>query len=182
MATISTPYYQALDFILIFFACAIAYLVRFDTLFLPASYVIPTTIFALIASVSLGITKFYQTTNSKFSLQQIFAAVSGLITAAMLTMACLYLTKTGDNFSRIWFVVSIVISFLLLVSIRVLISQLFELSSPARTVVLLGSEESSINIRAKVEKNSGEKISIVNQFEPPSSKFIKQKTAYLSKV
>ena len=154
MTEISTPYYKILDVVLVFSACSVAYWIRFDTPLLPLYYFLPTAIFAITSTFALSITKFYSLTNSQYSLAKILAGGTGLIFAALLTMSCLYLTKTGQDYSRIWLTISTVLSLIFIVGARLILELGFNISMGSRVVVLLGRGETVHRIAKELKGNT----------------------------
>lgn len=150
MYNLSTPYYKALDITLVFCACALAYWLRFSTFSLPLYYFLPTIIFSVIAPFSLTITKLYQANNSDFSIKSLRAAFFGLTSAAIITAACLYLTKTGEDYSRLWLGASVILAASAILFSRYLLSVVFHISMGPRVVVLLGQGETAKKVADKL--------------------------------
>jgi len=169
MTEMSTPYYKILDLTLVFLACCVAYWVRFDTIVLPLYYFLPTAIFTVISTFALSITKFYQITNSQYSTVKAVAAASGLIVAAILTIACLYLTKTGENYSRIWLTTSVIFSFFFLVVARYILEIGFNISTGPRVIVLLGQGKTTERITKKLQSDTNKSIYLASTFNVKES-------------
>lgn len=185
MSIISTPYYKALDFTLILLACSVAYWGRFNTFVLPLYYFLPATILAVVSLLSLGISNFYQAINSNSSPAQIIAAGSALTVSAMLTIACLYLTKTGEDYSRIWFLTSVGLAFIALLSSRFIIKKVFHISSTPKVIILLGGGKTAQSIKDTLGSLADHEISIAKQFENadrkkyPSEEYLPAVAAYV---
>jgi putative colanic acid biosynthesis UDP-glucose lipid carrier transferase len=125
---------------------------------------LPTVVFATTSILTLGITEFYQATNSSYSYKQVVSAVSGLVFSAILTIACLYLSKTGENYSRIWLVSSTTLSLAFLIFTRVTLHKVFNASIQPRTVVLLGSGLTPNFILKKLSLDDLSGVSIASHF------------------
>lgn len=150
----TTHLFKALDFALVFIACSISYWVRFDDYKMPLEYLLPATILAISSIFCLSITGFYRDNNSHLNQQAVGAALSGMIFAAGITATCLYLTKTGENYSRIWLVTSVVSSCIVFFVARYILNRFVRASMGARSILLLGSNATAKKIADQSQKNN----------------------------
>jgi putative colanic acid biosynthesis UDP-glucose lipid carrier transferase len=147
-----------LDFTAVFFSCSVAYLLRFDTLSMPLYYFVLTAVLALFVTLSLSFANFYQAVNSTLSIRQSMSAIVGLTIAAMLTMACLFFTKTSEDYSRVWLVTSISITLLLIITARFTLSKVFNISGSKKAIMLVGSGTTALNVAEKLTNNTTDNV------------------------
>ena len=182
MSITSTPYYKALDILLIYMACALAYWIRFNDLLLPLPYFLTSTVLVITSAFCLSITSFYRNINSGLSSKQIIAALSGMIFAGMITAACLYLTKSGEQYSRVWFALSISLSLILFLLVRHVLGRVFQISMGGRCAILIGgkkakhiyktlslADKKNIDILSLCELDGIEKIDLSRELEKASA-------------
>lgn len=159
MSNVSTPFYKLLDVSLVLIASIIAYQLRFDDWTLPPEYLVPSLTLAVFTTFGFSATGFYSETNSRVSINHFYSAALGSLLAALGTASFLYLTKTGELFSRIWFVTAVLLSLGLIVASRVTIAHLFSTSVRAKAIVLAGGSQTALNVLKKI---TGNKNSISN--------------------
>lgn len=172
MNDVSTPYYKLLDITLILLSSIIAYRLRFEEWGLAPEYLAPTITLAVFCTFGFSATGFYSETNSKVSFKQSYAAAMGVFLAALATASFLYLTKTGELFSRIWFVMGCIMSFLLIVVSRVVISRFFSASVGTKVVILAGGNQTAqlASQRIKDHLDQTTHIKLLEQFAPDNAK------------
>jgi len=166
MSTVSTPYYKVLDTILIFLSCSFAYWARFETLFLPIYYFLPTVVFALSAIQCLSISNFYQQSTSSPTSNSFSSAATGLALSAAITIVCIYLTKTGEDYSRIWLTSSVILATFLLLLSRYLLGVVFNISTPKKTFVLVGANKTALKIEEAFKNENKSLVLLEKRFSP----------------
>ena len=125
MNNVSAPFYKLLDISVVLLACIVAYRLRFDDWSLPPEYLVPSITLTVFTTFGFSATGFYSETNSRVSLSHFYSALLGSLLAALGTASFLYLTKTGELFSRIWFVTAVILSLGLVISSRAMIARFF---------------------------------------------------------
>lgn len=123
---------------------------RFGTLSLPLYYFVLTAILALLLTLSLNLTNFYQATNSSLSIKQSLEAIKAIVVAAILTMTCLFLTKTSEDYSRVWLVASMATTVLVMISSRFILNKAFNISGSKKAILLVGSGTTASNVAEKL--------------------------------
>ena len=164
----SLPLYKILDTSLIFVGCSLAYLVRFQTPILPLYYFLPAITFVFISSFALTITNFYRGDKRWRSWASFQSVMSGLSVAAILTATLLYLTKTGEDYSRIWMISSVLISGTLIMLSRFLLSTFMGISLGSKKIILLGKEDTMHAIIKNLSRAESYNIKVAKTFDPGS--------------
>ncbi|RBP49896.1 exopolysaccharide biosynthesis polyprenyl glycosylphosphotransferase [Arenicella xantha] len=167
MRTISTPYYKTLDLFAIIFAAVLAYWLRFGEFRLATDYILPTTIYALSASYSLAISGFYGDTNSGLSSRKLTAVISAIAIAVLITTTMMYLTKTGQSFSRIWFIGTVAISLSAILSSRLILARMFSTSLGRQAIVIIGGNQTAIKAEEKLSSQAAanQGITLLRRFD-----------------
>lgn len=153
MSNVSTPYYKLLDLALILLSTIFSYKLRFNDWTLSTEYLIPAFTLAVLSVFSLSAAGFYSATNSRISSSRISSVAIGTLIAAVLTASFLYLTKTGELYSRIWLVSAALLSALTLILSRVLLASVFSVSVGKKSVLLIGSNDTAVKVAAKLRKS-----------------------------
>lgn len=156
----STPYYKILDLALVFIAAIAAYWLRFESFQLPLAYVLPASVFAFGTLLTLSATGFYDATNSTLSIRKSVSLISGVTLAALLTTSFLYLTKTGESYSRLWFLASGAISCGLIFFVRLALAKFFRVSTGARSVLLIGGNQTAERIKQQLESPLAQNLGV----------------------
>lgn len=134
---------RLLDVFGVFFAGLIAFYFKFDDLNLPTHY-----IFALLigSTVTLGVFHFnhiYESSRAKSLSTSIFKLVQSLLGVLILLASLAFFTKTGETFSREWFIRWSLYSFSVLVLFRLLLVAFLRLMRSKgwneRRVVVIGA-------------------------------------------
>lgn len=139
------PIYQLLDGLALLFACSIAYWFRFETIILAQEYLLPTFVFTLFGCLSLAASQHYEETNYSLS-KRYKTAFIGIFFAVMSTSMFLYLTKTGQDFSRVWLGLSVIFSFTLIIFYKITISILVKSSNNKKHILVVGNNNTAHNI------------------------------------
>lgn len=158
--------YKALDAILIFLACVIAYWLRFSVSLLSLEYLITAILLTGISLLTLSSTGFYFGINSQVTNSKLSKAFTGILAASFVTATLLYSTKTGENYSRIWLFTSALLAYVLICSSRAILQKVFQASLQGRAIALLGNDSSSIYLSRKIENElEGAPIKLVRFFQ-----------------
>lgn len=166
-SSINTPYYKALDFTAVFFACSAAYWLRFGTSSLPLYYFTLTVILALFSILSLSFANFYQAVNSSVSVKQVLTAITSLTLAAMLTMTCLFLTKTSEDYSRVWLLTSLAIILLVIIGSRLILGKIFNISGSKKAIMLVGSGATASRVAETLKNNAKNNVYLAQHLSAP---------------
>ena len=156
--------FQLLDCVLILIACSIAYYIRYDSFFLPNEYIVPTLVIVLFGSLSLAAAQHYSRIHDEFE-GRVKTAFTGLLLTAMSTSMFLYLTKTGQDFSRIWLGLSIVIALLLVLTVQQVLSRIIHVGNGKKRIVLLGGNRSAHEISKKLTDQNSTWLVVDKQFD-----------------
>ncbi|GHA06034.1 sugar transferase [Arenicella chitinivorans] len=168
MNSVSTPYYKLLDFSLVLVASIVAYWMRFGDWGLPPEYVAPSLTLAVFCTFGFSATGFYSETNSIVSFRHFYAAAMGIVLAAFATASFLYLTKTGELFSRIWFVTGVALSFSFVTTARACIFRFFSTSISGKVIVIAGGNQTAFAALEKIKKHLHDTshIQVLEHFSP----------------
>jgi len=165
MKKISTPFYKTLDLLLVFLCCSVAYWIRFDTPIMHVEYMLPVTVLLISITSCLEITDYY---NSGLAKEKVVAAALAFSLASSITIACLYLTKTGEYYSRIWFSLSVLFSFSSILLSRVVIKKVLHLSHGTRHIIILGNGDKLANeIQENLSDANG--LNVIRTFDEIAS-------------
>jgi putative colanic acid biosynthesis UDP-glucose lipid carrier transferase len=151
---------------ILIFSSVLAYWFRFDSVLIPDYYLIPITIFVISASYLLvlesGSLASYAAIRNVRALRILLAiALAGIITAT-----CLYLTKTGESFSRAWLIYCVVISSIALITIRTLAKALISFDRPESNIILIAKEHEVSQLKRAEEQLAVFQIRILATFAP----------------
>lgn len=82
-----------------------------------------------------------------------------------MTTTCLYLTKTGEDYSRIWIVASSAFSLICLTTVRFILNKIFKISSPQRAIVLAGQGDTPKFILERLNLSDITGLTVARHFE-----------------
>ena len=150
-------------------ASIFSYWIRFDAVSLTLEYLLPSAVFAIVGTYSLSLTGCYDSNNSAFSTRRVLSVTSGLTIAALLTASFLYLSKTGETYSRIWFVSTVVTSFILVLGIREVFRQVFHVSIGVKSITLIGGNKTADRVASTLQDSQSDmdSIRLLKHFRPP---------------
>ena len=160
------PLSQILDFIVVVSAALLAYKLRdFPVIVDPQIYAIAATIGALYTIVIFRIMDIYpnkQYYEKQTPIKRIFLAWSIVFVLLALTA---YLTKTGEYFSRIWFVMwggytLALLTVIKFIFLRVLHSNLF-LKWSQKKIVLIGSYSHSCKVKKQITQSGHSELNLL---------------------
>lgn len=118
---------RGLDAFAIVVAGLIAFLYRFGDLYLPTRYITALGIGAILVVIIFQFFRIYESIRAKSAWEHLYTLIQA-ITVVLVTLAGLaFLTKTGETFSRIWFITWAVCSVVLLTFFRCLLLVLLRL-------------------------------------------------------
>lgn len=81
-----------------------------------------------------------------------------------MTATCLYLTKTGETYSRLWLGYSVLTSVTLLTSYRYLLFKILRINLGETNILLLGGGDDARNTIRKLEKSARIHLTVVEKF------------------
>jgi putative colanic acid biosynthesis UDP-glucose lipid carrier transferase len=136
---------RGLDISAIILAGLLAYFARFGNLSLPERYMVALLIAAVLVSTIFPFFHVYQSMRAQSFLKHIRILIQAVLTILMFLAGCAFLTKTGETFSRYWFILWMVFAVLLfilfrcslLVTLRIMRSH----GLNERNIVIIGSGE-----------------------------------------
>lgn len=97
-------------------------------------------------------------------LERIKTTFLGLFLAALCTSMFLYMTKSGQDFSRMWLGLTVIISFFLILSCSSLISIVIQSSIGSKKIIILGSNDTANLIKKKLNDSDQNWLSIVAEY------------------
>ena len=162
--------HRILDLCAIFIAGSIAYVIRFDTLLIGLNYSLPLFYFAAFASIILSTFGAYQhSSDGSFGLTA-FTTFRSIILAALIAFAFLYLTKTGEMYSRIWFSLTAILSYFFILGYKHLLRKLERRVVLSRKIILLGNGTTARKVLAESQRENSviEVCGIFSDNENPS--------------
>ena len=151
-----------LDAFLVVLSCSIAYFLRFGDFVMPSSYQMPTLILVLSTYLSFSFNGRYWRTNQP-QINRYNNIFSGLLLSSLFTSMFLYLTQSGDLFSRTWFLLTIITMATLICFIEFALSQLMHRSNTCKRIIVIGNNQTANRIM-KVFNHQSNNIVAVKQF------------------
>ena len=152
-----------LDPIWIFLSCYLAYFVRFQATVLPLEYLVVALTYVALNSQSLKVLGFYDQA-IKFRLSHFQKLAFACLLTLFLVSTLLYLTKTGENISRLWLLFSSVLSVLSLPAFRALVALMSGNGVLSKQIVFLGDSRASIE-RQLTQSGGDSTIEIALSFD-----------------
>lgn len=152
-------------FVLIF--CSVfAYWIRFDTLLVPDYYLIPITIYVISASYLLVVENGTSVNYGALREVRALRILVAITFAGIITATCLYLTKTGESFSRAWLLYSVLSSSTAIIAIRILVKTLVSFDGVISNVIVIAEEKEALRLLEAEEQLSTLQIKILATFGP----------------
>lgn len=177
----STSIYIITDIAIILICCALAFWLRFDSLVIDSAYQLPLFFFLTFSILSLSANSFYEAKGARSS--KIFArSLSGIVASAFLTAGCLFLTKTGADYSRLWLSYSVLLSILGLYLYRVFLREFLASSIGKTNLLLVGGGDYARRIKNHFDSGSEPWISLVNDFCLPTQYSNKEVSSSIGKL
>ncbi len=109
---------RGLDACTVLLAGWLAYLYRFGDSILPYSYMAALGFGTLVATAVLSFFGIYSSVRGRGFWGHIFSLTQALLLLSMLLACAAFITKTGESFSRAWFILWMVFSIAILISFR----------------------------------------------------------------
>ncbi len=133
---------RGLDACTVLLAGWLAYIYRFEEYHPPSSYLAVLTFGTLLATPVLAFLGIYSSVRGQGFWQHIFRLIQALVLLSMLLAGTVFITKTGELFSRAWFILWMVFSIVILISFRLSLFILLRLMRKRgwneRRVVIVG--------------------------------------------
>lgn len=143
---------QLLNIVAITLYASFSYWVRFDSFTLSSAYTPILLIFVIFTHLSLSWTGHYRQQPALSSKSKIERIVSGIFLSALLTTMFLYFTKTGADFSRLWFGYLIVGSIIIIYTIEFSLEKIIESTSRVNNILILGKNKTAIELQNEFAK------------------------------
>lgn len=109
---------RALDMTVVFMAGMVAGCLKFSALFLPPNYLTAVVIATLLTPVIFNFFGIYSSIRAKSFISHIFSLTQAVCFLAMMLAGLAFFTKSGESYSRLWFVNWMGYALLLLVLYR----------------------------------------------------------------
>ncbi|WP_353413685.1 exopolysaccharide biosynthesis polyprenyl glycosylphosphotransferase [Arenicella sp. 4NH20-0111] len=134
----SSPVYKFADALLIIIACWVSYKLRFGTFLMPQNYFIISISHVFFTHLALQSTSFYRDSNSQLSPNAIVSCAAAFIVSLFIISTLLYITKTGEDFSRQWIVVTNAIAAAFIITFRAFISRVQHSRPREKNIAIIG--------------------------------------------
>jgi len=144
-------------------SCSLAYWLRFNSFIIPSNYFLPTVIYLLFSILSLQAAQHYTKTHPSYIIR-IKTAFLGVFLAGLCTSMFLYMTKSGQDFSRIWLFLTIISSLLLVSSSNLIMSFVVRRSVGTKNVILLGDNITANSIKKKLTSSEVSWLSLTEHY------------------
>lgn len=157
---------RSMDIFMIFSAGWLAFYLRFHHLSLPKNYLMVLGLTVLLSSVVLSFFEIYQSVRGESFLNHVIRLIEATCALALILAGLAFFTKSGDAFSRIWFLMwmSSALIFLVLFRCSLLLILHFMRSHGLneRRVVIFGAGELGTKFAATVQQALWTGFRIVN--------------------
>src|SRR5215208_6493608 len=112
---------RAMDMVAVLIAGIVAYVIRFDTWVISSSYWLVILIATICAPIALSFCHIYSSTRGQGFAAHCFHLIQAICLLSAILLGLSFLTKSGELFSRYWFLLWLGMSLLLLLSLRSLL-------------------------------------------------------------
>lgn len=167
----SNTYLRIYDFLICLLCSSLAHWIRFDTPYLNLEYIFPATTFSFLTVLSFNTTRLYLTRSPARFTEYTIPVISGILVSGLLTASLLYLTKTGENFSRLWLAMIMCFSAVSITTTRSIISKWLRLALGSQNIILVYGDTEKAS--QKIHKKLHGKEAKHNEFKLAKSYFIK---------
>lgn len=137
-------------------AAILAYLYKFNDIYLSRPYMIATAIGLLLTPVVFSFFNIYSSKRGQGFFNHIIYLIQAIFVLAMLLAGLAFFTKSGDAFSRTWFVAWMLLAFFFLIlcrcSILLFLRFMRAKGLNERRVVILGAGELGTKLAAAVQQ------------------------------
>ena len=157
---------RLVETIILIVCSVLAYWLRFDTFLIPDYYLIPVTIYVISASYLLVLEN---GTSEKYGSAREIRAVRilvAIIFAGIITATCLYLTKTGESFSRAWLIYCMLSSAITIIAIRSFAKALVTFDGPDCNIILIADEQEALRLLESEQQLAARQIKLLATFVP----------------
>lgn len=151
------------------FSSMFAYWLRFDTFIIPDYYLIPVTIYVISASYLLVLENGSLATYGALRQVRALRILLAIAFAGLITATCLYLTKTGESFSRAWLLYCVMSSYVALITVRTLAKALVSFDGPVSNIILIANEHEASQLLKSEARLSALQIRVLATFVPKES-------------
>ncbi|NND80862.1 MAG: undecaprenyl-phosphate glucose phosphotransferase [Gammaproteobacteria bacterium] len=155
--------HRLLDLLCVILAGAVAHYIRFDSIIMGEIYLFPLLFFALFVYVCLTSVGVYENALDTALDELWIKTIQSVLLAAILAMTFLYLTKTAELYSRIWFVLMVVITLVLAIGYRFALRRLDRTAVTTKNIILLGGNATAEGI-VHSAKTAGSRIKVCGVF------------------
>ena len=154
----SSPAYKIIDIFVFVLVSGVSYWIRFDTLTLPFGYALLTMVQTLFMHLALHATNFYRDSSSKLTAEIVASCFAGFLLCLFTIATLLYITKTGEVFSRQWIITNCILAFAAFLLYRSILSLLTRSSESPKKVIIIGTSPTIQN--AKHAKDISESLGV----------------------
>lgn len=147
---------RGVDILIIAFAAWLAYLLRFAEINMPLAYINATIVGMIFAPFIFSFFHIYESVRGERFVKHSFRLMQAMCVLSLMLAGAAFLTKSGENFSRIWYLGWFVIALTMIILVR--LSLLFCLrfmrsrGLNERRVVILGAGELGLKFAATVQE------------------------------
>ncbi len=139
MTLISTPFYKITDVLLLIMVSCVSHWIRFDTFSLPFDYAVLAVTQGFFVNLSLHATNFYTNNNSHLDSRATISCWSGVLLSLFIISTLLYITKTGELFSRQWIISNCIFGGVAFLSYRRFLGFLLGGTRNSTNIIVVGS-------------------------------------------
>lgn len=165
---------RGMDMITVFAAGWLAYVIRFDRVMFSSSYLSAMAITIVLTPLILGFFDIYASVRGESFIRHIMSLAEAVCALALILAGLAFFTKSGDAFSRTWFIIWMGLAFTLLVLFRCsLLMFLHFMRSHGlneRRVVIFGADELGVKFAATVQQALWTGFRIVNFIDDEAAK------------
>lgn len=157
---------RIIDIAIVLFAAWIAFILRFNQLAMPHSYLMALAISTAVTSITFSSFNLYTSVRGDHFLRHIFIMMQAVCVMAFVLAGMAFFTKSGHVFSRIWFTTWMIFAFLLLIGSRYSLLLLLRFMRShglnERRVVIFGAGELGIKLAGTIAEVLWTGFKIVN--------------------
>lgn len=147
---------RLMDMVTMFIAAILSYLIKFNHIIISRPYILAITIGLILAPAVFSFFKIYHSQRGQGFISHTARLLQALCTLALLLAGLAFFTKSGDAFSRTWFMMWMCFAFILLLlcrcSLLLLLRFMRARGMNERRVVILGASELGIKLAATVQQ------------------------------
>lgn len=147
---------RGMDMVCILLGGWLAYIVKFDGYILSVPYAYALIMGAVVTSIVFSSLNIYASIRGENFLRHIMTLVQGVIVMALLLTGLTFFTKSGTNYSRLWFLIWIAFASALLIfcrcSLLLVLRFMRSKGLNERRVVILGADHLGVKIAGTIQQ------------------------------